>query len=125
MYRIEFDDHERIMAVVLKGFWDVETTKRFLAELGATSSRLRAEGERYDVIVYNTDRPAQAAEVMDLLDTHLKNYTPPPGGGRLAIVVSSALAKLQTQRLFRSPSCRAFTARDEALRWLAEDRTGD
>lgn len=119
MYTIEFNKAARLLTLRPSGFWDVKTTFKYLEEVSSTLERLRQRGERFDILSDNRDFPVQSADVIKAFGDAAQLSR--QFEGRVAIVSSGALAKMQKERITALGRVRTFFAEEEARQWLADD----
>ena len=121
MYTISFDAPGKTLHIVTEGFWSVATAAAFSAELLARGTAVRLYHGRFVVLADLRLAAIQPAKVIDALEEMMPKalkLTSAP----IASVVSSHLAKMQTERYLRAPNCRTFLDINEANRWLADEQ---
>lgn len=119
MYQIEFDEKSRMLIQRTGGFWDVEEVARYERELTAILTRLNADGRPFTMLHDSRGQPTQSAEVMRAFAKMSDAEIMQPKG-RVAIVVSQVLNKLQAERVAANALIRIFSDDAEARQWLAE-----
>lgn len=117
MYRIEYDENESLLRLKLTGFWDADIVARFSAELLSKTAELSRTNRKLSVLSDGTEFPVQPPEVAAGF-VSLMNKISPLVGGRMAIVASGMLNKMQAQRIFTDPKIGVFATADEARAWL-------
>ena len=118
MYAISFDAPTRTLHIVTEGFWTIPVTAAFSAELLARGARARLTHGPFVVLADLRKGAIQPTNVIDALAAMMPKalkITSAP----IAAVVSSNLAKMQTERYLSAPNCRTFMDMDEAKAWLA------
>lgn len=117
MYEISFDTESKTLTIVTAGLWSTATTATFCAEVLARGTWARIHHGRFVVLADLRRAAVQPAEVIDglaaMMPKALKITSAP-----IAAVVSSMLAKMQTERYLRGDNCRTFIDYDEARAWL-------
>jgi hypothetical protein len=116
MFSVHLDRTQRLIRVTLEGFWDTSTIERYVAELLPC---IKAAREDYDEVLVLSDArnfPVQAADVVAAFRE---------GGGafgipwdRMAVVMTSTLAKMQGARTVSDPGTQFFTSVEDAEAWL-------
>ena len=117
MYDIRFDARKRILRLRLEGFWTPVTLARFMADLKAEATKVRASHGGFATLSDSRDFPVQSPEVAGGFAALMQG-----GGagqaGPTAIVVASVLNKIQAERALNTPSVKVFLALEDAQRWL-------
>ena len=119
MYILEFNEQSRVLTQRASGFWNLEEFGRYQAEFTALLTRLRLDGRPISMLFDSRDMPPQSAEVVNAFSrmTSADGMNP---DGRIAILVSGMLSKLQAQRIADNRLVRNFNDEAEARTWLAE-----
>lgn len=105
--------------IIMRGYWDDATMKRFDSELRRMLPALPAGGCRIgeqNTLFDTTAYAVQSQDVLAQLGTMASD--PSIGSRRIAVLVSSVLNKLQTRRI--APGYGLFSDREAALQWLFE-----
>ena len=123
MYRIEYDADAAILNVVLVGFWTAEKTQRFAGEVAAELGALRRQGLRFGVLADAREFAVQARDVIDGL-MRVINASDQKDRAPTAIIVGTALGKMQAERTLTAPHVHIVSDRDDAVAWL-KDRLRD
>ena len=123
VYTIEFDEKSRVLTQRSGGFWDVEEVARYERELTAVLTRLKADGRPFTILQDSRGQPTQSAEVMrafaEMSDAPIMQPV-----GRVAVLVTQMLNKLQAERVMPNPLIKVFRDEAEARQWLSgEDET--
>lgn len=116
-YSIRVDGGARLLDMKLKGFWDVATVERFAHAIALAGQMLKSTGcppSEQLYLVDNSTLDIQSQEVVRRFEQLLDGGANP--SRRTAVVVSSALLKMQARRV--GPNHRFFEEREAALRWL-------
>ena len=118
MFKITADRSSRTIRFAILGLWDEQTMKDFGKELARCAREFPDDGRPFYAIADLLDCPTQtqhtATEIQSIMDG---------GKGRgmehVALVVRSALTKMQFARLSRSDLFAFFSTMEEAEAWLA------
>ena len=119
MYRIESDFAHRRLVMLLEGFWDPDLITRFAADLSTEASKIRSRCPDFSSLCDASQLQVQSANVIEGFNA-IVDLGPKMTTGRSAIVVGSALLKLQAERVFKGTRARVFTDRHAAEDWLDE-----
>jgi len=121
MFSVNYDPDRGFVRLMIEGFWDVATVEAFATETLATLKRARAETGRSLVLTDGRTFQVQSLEVATAFD--LAELRIGPVRERMAIVVSSALSKMQGQRALAGTDTMFFTDMAAAERWLLAPRS--
>jgi hypothetical protein len=118
MYRIDYDRQAGIVRVSVEGFWDVATAERFGADLRRPMNEAKTSGR--PVLVLSDARkfvvqPPEVAAIFARIEEEQG-----PLRDRLAMVVTSILAKMQGERAVAGSTARFFATPEEAEAWLLD-----
>ena len=116
-FTIARDASGSLIRYAVRGFWDEATVDRFCRALEAEVVRASIGGRRPRVLADATGFAVQRPIVAKAFETAMFR-TIVPRVDRLAILVGSALAKLQVERGAVGPNLRTFLNEAEALAWL-------
>ncbi len=116
-FEISGDEEIGIIQAALRGFWTIEIFEAFERAMLAKSARMKSLHSVYALFSDCTEFPVQASDVVHLFQ---RIEGPESVGGPTAILVGSALVKLQAERVLTDPAIRAFTDRQRAEAWLME-----
>lgn len=119
VYEISLDKDRKLLRVAFKGLWDIQTLDRYEAEREAV---VRGSGWRsgeYDYLLDLRGHPVQPRDVAAKGDEYYRTYQPRPR--KLALIVSSALARMQVTRVVKGMQEQLFANEEAALAWLAEE----
>lgn len=111
---------DKLIRVVIRGHWTVETVGRYKTALIAVLRSMSAAGCRPDELVALVDARdlgAQSQNAVALFQSELGGNAFAPC--RLATLVTSALFRRQVERI-TAANQRLFTDEAEALAWLME-----
>ena len=115
MLRAELVAEEAPVKVFGQGFCDQQMIDLFLAQLKAAIAAQRRTGP-VRVLADGRELLAQSAEVVDRMQRETGRLY--RAGDRVAVLVSSALFKMQLQRSVRDDFRRLFVSEEEARTWL-------
>lgn len=114
MFDIGIDPVRKLMTVKVAGFWDQRTFKSYAAEAAARSEELRRSGGFNYLLIDMSYFPVQAAAVAEmhgsLLRAAQEGY-----GVKAAVVMRSALSRLQAARVAKLTGNELFDDADTAL----------
>lgn len=119
MYILEFDEQTRVLSQRASGFWNLAEFGRYHAEFTALLSRIRSDGRPIKMLFDSRDMPPQSAEVVNAF-SKMTSADGMNADGRVAILVSGMLSKLQAQRISDNPLVKSFNDEAEARAWLVE-----
>lgn len=117
-FSIGVDDKNDVLLVVGSGFWSVETIERHFDDLSELLNRHRIAGKSVRVLVDIREAAVQAPDVMSCVKKRTDNIY--ESQDRVAVVVPSALAKMQMRRSLASQIHEVFTELDSARQWLGQ-----
>lgn len=119
----EFDYHadDRFLRLKLNGLWDESVLAAFVRDAAALLGRVERSGHRDDggrILIDLTDYSVQPKSITDRIGALLPTFG--NRAGRVAAVYSSsALQRLQMQRLLTLDKVRTFASIGDALEWLS------
>jgi len=121
LYDIRLDRPNRLVHIVLDGFWEGDTMARYEREVRDSYLALRKIGGATRLLVDRRKFPVQTPEYAKRLE-ELVVRLEPIAPARIAVVVPNGLAKLQVERATAAVqgSRRIFLSEDEARAWLFE-----
>jgi hypothetical protein len=122
MFSVEYDSRLGIVRTTTGGFLNVDDVRQHTEAAQDAVARSRREYGDVKALVIKLDAIVQPAEVMAA-----SNEAKPRMDGpydKMALVCSSALAKLQAGRNFRPGKEQIFETEAEAIAWLLADREG-
>jgi hypothetical protein len=119
MYDMSFDTECALLTVTKRGFWSMADLRAFTGAFLTLDRDLRRQHPRYRIFadcraysVQSADVSRVYTEIFDDISTYHQ--------GRFAIVVPSALARMQAQRAMPHAIVNVFTDPAEAMQWLDE-----
>lgn len=122
MFEVTPDHDLRMLRITLRGFWDGATMAGYMKVVREAMGGLqRAGGCRY-ILIDMTGYPIQSKEIAESHAAALRLVTQ-AGGVRVALVMQSALSKLQATRVAADTGQRMFDTEEAAREWLLSGRT--
>ena len=119
MFEISFDPDERLLRLVLQGFWTMPVFEDFDQAFRAAVHRASRDGQSFNMLSDSRNFPVQTPDV-GMAFGRASEEIAVKCGGKCAIVVASTLNKLQVKRALPMPTVEAFTSIEEAMQWLKE-----
>lgn len=116
MFEIVFDDADKLMRLRLTGFWDAETTARFVEKVRAESAAAQQRHGSFDVLGDARDFAVQTPDVAE----RFRLLAEQASARRTAVIMTSALAGMQARRNLPTDRFRVFGDMAAAQAWLAE-----
>lgn len=114
MFEIWYEPDHALLRIRIDGFWDDSTSVAFGEALRARSKAILAERAEFDVLSDARGFAVQTPEVANRFHALAERGV----ARRTAIVVTSALAKMQARRSMESARVRIFGDMDAARAWL-------
>ena len=121
MYRLEFDPERDLITATLSGFWASETVAAYAADLTALLRRAGAPDRRIRLLGCSAAMPVQSAETSAAFGKFSAELNV-VCTGPIAIIVGSALNRIQASRVLAHERVRVFLDESEALDWLMSFR---
>lgn len=118
MYDISLDRNRRLLRAVFTGLWDIQTLNRYEVEREAAVRGAGWRSGEYDYLLDLRDHPVQTQDVAAKGDEYYRSFQPRPR--KLALIITSALARMQVTRVVKGTQERFFDNEKAALDWLAE-----
>lgn len=117
-YSIHFDHDFGLMDVAWHRYFSAQDVGPYA---DACKARFGAEGFQpgYLLRMDMSDSAVQPQDALAMFRTHFDGF---PRARRIAVVTSSAIARLQVRREMTQSYLRIFDSADAALAWLTEDR---
>ncbi len=117
MYTVTIEPEHHLMRIEVVGFWSVSIIPDYVAELTRQIGALESSGGCQRILVDMTNYPIQAqaiakahARIIDYGRNDLKAST--------AVVMTSALSKLQAKRMANLAGHELFDNEESAREWL-------
>ena len=118
MYKIEFDQRNRILTTRCAGVWDVAEVERFGKELSSTLRRLKSSYPTLAILSDSREIALPTKEVAAAFAA-LSGCEFMRPTGKVAVLVARMLNKLQADRMADSPLVKVFFDEAEARAWLS------
>lgn len=117
MYQFEFAEDRLLLSVTMTGYWSRDLFDAFAEEYLVTARRIRATHGKFRVLSDAGEFEVQSVEVSAGF-AELSAKLAAVDMGRVAIVTSTVLNKMQAASVVPSEIVRIFRDRAEALEWL-------
>lgn len=121
-YTIIFDPNTAFLEVRVQGFWDQDMITSFAEEFAAKLAELRAAGAAFGVLADASEFSVQGQQISEGL-TRIVDADNHDNRAPSALVIGSALVKMQAARTMAADHVRIFASREEAMVWL-DDKLG-
>jgi len=125
MYDISFDEQNRVLTLRQSGFWNLNMVQRYIADVAAEADRVARRHGDFSILTDNSEFQVQSLDVMEAFMAFTQGAMERNRDRRVAIIVSSALAKMQVARISEGGNVRIFNDRAGAMQWLTENKSGD
>lgn len=120
MYSIEIKLADRRIDITIAGFWDLDETLRYEAEIVGAMKEIRRSHPYFDLLLHADSLSPVAKENADVIE-RIGGAQMQYGLRKSAMVCPSALTQMQLRRLGPpNDHFRMFQTDAEALAWLAE-----
>lgn len=123
-YRIDFSEEAYMLCLTFDGFWTPLTVARFRAEITDTVTRLSATYRTFHMLIDQRSFGVQSLDTVRNL-TEIFIETGQMHAGRVAVVTSSALARMQVERNLGDPRAKVFCDLESAKSWLTAATPAD
>lgn len=117
MFEVTHDQRLGMLRVTLRGFWNGATMAGYTQAVQRCMADLRRTGGCKYVLINMIDFPIQSTQIADAHAANLRNVKR-IAGVRVALVMQSALSRLQASRVAADTGHRTFATEDAALDWL-------
>lgn len=117
MYNINVDTETDLIIIELEGFWTESDFEKFIVDQHEALSKLECRIGKHRLLCDLSKLNVVAQDVAARISTDL-NSQGPRDAEWIAIVVSSALLKLQMQRLLMRSNAKIFDDVASAKEWL-------
>jgi serine/threonine-protein kinase len=121
MFEVAPDHHLRMLRIALRGFWDNATMADYMKVVREAIGGLQRVGGCRYILIDMTGYPIQSQEIAEGHAAALRIVTQ-AGDIRVALVMQSALSKLQASRVAADTGQRMFDTENAAQEWLLSDR---
>lgn len=116
-YNIEFSEEADILCLTFNDFWTPLTVARFKAEIIDTVKGLSVTHRTFHTLIDQCGFGVQSPDTVHTL-TDIFTMTGRMHAGRVAVVTSSVLSKLQVGRNIGDPRVKVFGDLGSAKAWL-------
>ena len=117
MYSIQVDVDRNLVRAELEGFWTSNDFERFMADEHAALGKLSCPTGKHILLCDLSKLNVVAQNVVPHIVTDM-NSQGPGDAAWIAIVIQSALLKIQMQRLITRPNMMIFDTAPQAEEWL-------
>lgn len=117
MFKIGFEPETGILRSENKGFWTADEARRYMEEIARQASQARRTAGALKLLVDGREADVVPADTAAVLADFERRIIAAPTD-RVAVVVGSSLAKMQTRRNFASPQSEIFVSPSAAETWL-------
>jgi hypothetical protein len=113
MYDIQVDRAHSVIEATLSGMMTTEEVGAYIADLKRTfvANNLCS----YSMVIDVSQCPIQQQNIIKAMGVHMASM---PKARALAVVVGSALARMQVRRLFTQPYARIVATFEEGRAWV-------
>ncbi len=116
-YEIRHDESFRLIEAELWGFWTIDIYNSYAKELSQLVHSYQKRGVACSMLSIMDRLGVQSSQITDYFGKQLQ--APAPKDFRVAMVMESALLRLQVQRLLANDNQKVFATREEAVIWLS------
>ena len=120
MYNIEVDVDRNLIITDLEGFWTSDDFQNFIADERAALSKLRCAVGKHILLCNLSKLNVVAQDVVSHIVAEL-NSQGPRDAAWIAIVIHSALLRMQIQRLITRSNIEIFDETAKAEEWLLSE----
>lgn len=121
MFEVKTDHGARLMRITLRGFWTAGTMAAYSKVVRDAMADLQRTGGCKSILINMVDFPIQSREIAEGHAENLRRVKE-RGGIRVALVMQSALSKLQTARVAADTGHLTFDTEADAVAWLSARR---
>lgn len=118
MFEVTADHQSRMLRIVLRGFWSDADMARYNVEVGRTMAELRNTGGCRTILIDMVDFPIQTQAIAEAHAAKLR-VVKQTTDIRVALIMPSALSRIQAARVASDTGHRTFASEGEAMAWLA------
>lgn len=115
MYRVDYDRAAGLLTLTMRGLLSVSQAEAFAGEVRQLMTGAIARGDDVRILFDAADSMVQQSGVFAAMAQLAEQFPEPP---RCAVVVGSALHKLQAKRAIFSDNVRLVESMAEARAWL-------
>ena len=116
MFTVAYDEMTGLVECGCEGFLTLAEVREYGVRTADAAKRCRARFGHVRMFVQSFDSTIQSAEVME--EANKFNWEMSDPRDRMAISVSTALARMQARRYYQSPQVGIFLSREAAMKWL-------
>lgn len=123
MFTVAIEPENRLLRIAVHGFWSEKVMREYVAELGRQTEALGHHGGCRRILVDMSDYPVQSqaiaeghARIIAYGRTEMKAVT--------AVVMTSALSRLQARRIANLAGRELFDDEASAREWLLAQYAG-
>jgi hypothetical protein len=120
MYTVTIEPSHHLMRIRVEGFWAAEVMAAYVAELGRQTEALRKTGGCGRILVDMSDYPIQSRAIADG-HARIIAHGQRTMNARTAIIMTSALSRLQAMRVAHLAGHELFDDETSAMRWLLSE----
>ncbi len=120
MFEITTDPPRRFLRIAMRGFWDAGTMTAYSKAVRTALGTLQQGGGCGFILIDMLDYPIQSKAVAEGHADNLR-IVKARGAARVALVMQSALSRLQAARVAADTGHATFPSEDAALAWLFSD----
>jgi hypothetical protein len=120
MFEVTADPKRQLLRIVMRGFWDAETITAYSAAMRRTMGDLQRTAGCRRILIDMVDFAIQSKEVAAGHAAYLRAVRD-RSEARVALVMQSALSRLQAARVASDTGHSTFATEAEALAWLMAD----
>lgn len=120
-YSVHIDENRSELHFVTSGLFDAETMDAFLKEVGKAVGPILASRRKIRALGDLSDYVTQTREIGEKMAKTLARAED-AGIERTAIVINSAILKMQYQRISKGRNVAIFEDKQEAINWLREGK---
>lgn len=121
LFEVNAERELRMLRIIMRGFWDAETMRAYSIEVRNKMAELmQARGCRY-ILIDMIDFAIQSQAIAEGHAANLRMVRD-RGEARVALVMQSALSKLQAARVASDTGHKTFATVAEARAWLLSDQ---
>lgn len=117
-YTLTIDGASGLIEAVMTGFWNAAQCEHFISEMREAQEKIEQLGKAPLSLIDVRGQSAQSQEVVAALQQFASDSI--SRKRRTAVIVGSALLKLQAHRIAASDVHQIFTDPAEGRRWLLE-----
>lgn len=117
MFAIETDASRNLLSIIMRDFWTAQVMAEYNVAVRHAIGDLRRRGGMIHVLIDMRDFAIQSAEIAEGHAANLRAVAR-SGDARVALVMQSALSKLQAARVAHDTGHATFATIEAAMAWL-------